>query len=169
MIKELRLRMIVSGCKIVRRCYKKSWNLARDHNRHAFPIFVDMLRSFVKYGAWPENYEQFHFWEHDNEYKDSFITKGRCNKIGDKFCTPESRNLFLNKVDWNQRFTKYVKRDWLYCKTASVEAIRNFLQKHENVVIKRIDGCCGVGISKHHSVDLLNTDSQTDKIFGGVM
>lgn len=76
-----------------------------------------------------------------------------------KFNTPEAKELFLDKVKWNKRFAKYVKRDWLYCKESTIVTITDFLHKHENVVLKRIDGACGVGIDKYKAQDILSNKS----------
>ena len=128
-----------------------------------------MLRSFAKFGASDENYEQFHFWEHDDEYKNSFITWRRNMAIMYKFCTPEAKELFLNKVAWNKRFAKYVKRDWLYCKESSAKAILDFLSMHKDVILKRIDSACGKGIDKYKSEDIMADTALLNSLTGADM
>ena len=155
LVKKLRLYRIVTVCKIPPQYFKTALKIAREYNLSVVPIFLDMLLSLVKYGASDENYLQYHFWEHDNEYKNSFITWRRNMEIMYKFCTPESKELFLDKVAWNKRFAKYVKRDWIHCKEMSIEAVKSFLKKHEYVIVKRIDGACGVGVDKYKSADIL--------------
>lgn len=166
LMKRLRLYRIVTVCKIIPQYYKKSKKIGREYGLTTFPIYIDMLKSLVKFGASDENYEQYHFWEHDEKYKDSFITWRRNMNIMYKFCTPESKELFLNKVVWNKRFKKYVKRDWLYCKEADIEAVKNFLHKHSDVILKRIDGACGVGIEKYQAAEIL-TDNNLLTSLGG--
>lgn len=155
LVKKLRLYRIVTVLKIIPQYYKKSRKIAHEYNLSTLPIYWDMIRSLIKFGASDENYEQYHFWEHDDEYKNSFITWRRNMAIMYKFCTPASKELFLDKVAWNKRFAKYVKRDWIYCKGASVDTIKRFLMEHADVIIKRIDGACGVGIDKYKAADIL--------------
>lgn len=123
-------------------------------------VFTDMLKCLVKYGASEENYEQFHFYGSDEEYRDAFITWRRNMAIMYKFNTAEVKELFLNKVKWNKRFAKYVKRDWIYSAESSKEQIVAFLHAHSTVIVKAIEGACGVGIDKYDSKDILD-----DKIF----
>lgn len=155
LMKRLRLYRVVTVCKIIPQYYRKSKKIGMEYGLKTFPIYIDMLKSLVKFGASDENYEQYHFWEHDEKYRDSFITWRRNVNIMYKFCTPESKELFLNKVVWNKRFARYVKRDWLYCKEADIEAVKNFLHKHSDVILKRIDGACGVGIERHQASEIL--------------
>lgn len=155
LVKKLRLYRVLTVLKIIPQYYKKSQKIAREYNLSSWPIYWDMMRSLIKFGASDENYEQYHFWEHDDTYKNSFITWRRNMSIMYKFCTPASKDLFLDKVVWNKRFSKYVKRDWIYCKEASLETIKRFLEEHEDVIVKRIDGACGVGIDKYKASDIL--------------
>lgn len=166
LIKKLRLYRVWTVCKIVPQYYKKSKKIAREYNLSTLSIYWDMMRALFKFGASDENYEQYHFWEHDDKYKDSFITWRRNMAIMYKFNTPEAKELFLDKVRWNKRFAKYVKRDWLYCKESSIEVITDFLHRHEDVVLKRIDGACGVGIDKYKAQDILSNSKLLSQLGG---
>ena len=166
LIKKLRLYRVVTVLKIIPQYFKKSQKIAREYNLSLMPIYWDMLRSLIKFGASDENYEQYHFWEHDDSYKNSFITWRRNMAIMYKFCTPASKELFLDKVLWNKRFAKYVKRDWIYCKEVSIDAIKKFLGEHTNVIVKKIDGACGVGIDKYKSVEILSDNDLINRLEG---
>lgn len=167
LLKKLRLYRIVTVLKIVPNYYRESGRIAQEYNLSHMYTFKDMLRSFVKFGASYENYEVFRFWEHDDNYKDSFITWRRNMAIMYKFNTPEAKELFLDKVRWNKRFAKYVKRDWLYCKEASADAIKKFLETHVDLVLKKIDGACGVGIEKYKARDILANKPLLISLGGG--
>lgn len=164
--KKLRLYRVWTVCKIIPSYFKKSKKIAREYKLSTFPIYWDMMKSLYKYGASDENYEQYHFWEHDDKYKDSFITWRRNMAIMYKFNTPEAKELFLDKVQWNKRFAKYVKRDWLYCKESSLDTITDFLHGHSDVVLKRIDGACGVGIDKYKAKDILSDNKLLNQLVG---
>lgn len=166
LIKRLRLYRISTVCKIIPQYFKKSRKIAREYNLSMLPIYWDMLRCLVKFGASDENYEQYHFWEHDDVYKNSFITWRRNMSIMYKFCTSESKELFLDKVMWNKRFAKYVKRDWIYCKESSILTIKRFLDEHTDVIVKKIDGACGVGINKYKSSEILTNNDFLTKLGG---
>ena len=166
LLKSLRLYRIITICKIPVQYFKKARKISADYNIRSFPIFWDMIRCLVKFGASDENYEQYHFWDHGDEYKNSFITWRRNMAIMYKFCTPKSKELFLDKVIWNRRFAKYVKRGWIYCKDCDIETIKNFLNEHNEVIVKRIDGACGVGVEKYKSTDILENNNLLFKLGG---
>ena len=165
-VKKLKLYRIITVANIFPRFWGKSKKIAREYNLSTFPIFWDMMRSLIKFGASDENYEQLHFWEHDDEYKNSFITWRRNMAIMYKFCTPASKDLFLDKVVWNKRFAKYVKRGWIYCKESDLDSIRSFLMAHSDVVVKRIDGACGVGVDKYKAADFLSDSEKLQSLVG---
>lgn len=167
LIKKTRLYRVKTAFSIISQYYKKAKKIALEHNKRTLSIYWDLLRSLIKFGASAENYEQYRFfWEHDDKYKDSFITWRRNFAIMDKFNTPEAKELFLDKVRWNKRFAKYVKRDWLYCKESSRDVITDFLSRHEDVVLKRIDGACGVGIDKKKAYDILSDSNLLNQLEG---
>lgn len=168
LVKKLRLYRIITVCKIPLQYFKKSKKIAQEYNLSTLRIFWDMMRGLIKFGASDENYEQYHFWEHGDDYKNSFITWRRNMAIMYRFCSPESKELFLNKVEWNKRFAKYVKRDWIYCKDSSLETIKKFLQSHSDIIVKRIDGACGVGIDKYKSSEVLSDEHFLTKLGGQI-
>ncbi len=170
LFKKLRLYRIVTVLNIIPKYYKKSRKISREYKLNTLSIYMDMLRSLFKFGASDENYEQYHFWEHDDAYKNKFITWRRNLRIMYMFCTPKSKELFLDKVAWNERFSKYVKRDWIFCEESTLDAIIDFLHRHRDVIVKRIDGACGVGIYKYKSQDILSNQELLNSLKkGGVI
>lgn len=154
--KRLKLYRFVTIAKLIPRFWQKSKQIAKINNQGTITVFTDMIKCFIKYGASSENYEQFHYWGQDESYKNSFITWRRNMAIMYKFNTKEAKELFLDKVKWNKCFAKYVKRDWIYTKESSEKQIISFLNIHKTVVVKVIDGACGVGIAKYNSQDILS-------------
>lgn len=163
-VKELRLYRIITVLNIAPKFWKKSSLIAKENSVSTLYVFKDMLGCFFKYGASEDNYEQFHYYGKDHTYRDSFITWRRNMKIMSLFNTWDAKKLFLNKVEWNRRFSKYVKRDWIYSKEATVESLIEFLKNHDEVIVKTIDGACGQGIDKYLSKELLNKDAVLNSI-----
>lgn len=162
--KQLKLYRFVTMAKLLPRFWRKSEQIASANGVATHTVFTDMLKCLVKYGASEENYEQFHFYGSDEEYRDAFITWRRNMAIMYKFNTAEVKELFLNKVKWNKRFAKYVKRDWIYSAESSKEQIVAFLHAHSTVIVKAIEGACGVGIDKYDSKDILDDKNLLNRI-----
>lgn len=167
LVKKTRVYRLVTLGKIIPQYYKTSKRIARQQRCSTLRVYFDMLQSLVKYGASDYNYEWLEFWGRDDAYKDSFITWRRNFDIMFKFNTPHANQLFLDKVRWNKRFSKYVKRDWIYCKESTSAIIRQFLTEHKTVILKQIDGACGVGISKYESADILAREDLFISLVGG--
>ena len=165
--KQLKLYRFVTMAKLLPRFWRKSEQIASANGVATHTVFTDMLKCLVKYGASEENYEQFHFYGSDEEYRDAFITWRRNMAIMYKFNTAEAKELFLNKVKWNKRFAKYVKRDWIYSAESSKEQIVAFLHAHSTVIVKAIEGACGVGIDKYDSKDILDDKNLLKRICNG--
>lgn len=166
-IKGLKLYRFVTMIKLIPRFWRKSGQIASVNGVATGTVFTDMLKCLVKYGASEENYEQFHFYGSDEAYRDTFITWRRNMAIMYRFNTAEAKALFLNKVEWNRRFAKYVKRDWIYSAESSKEQIAAFLHAHPTVIVKAVEGACGVGIDKYDSKDILEDKSLLKRIGGG--
>ena len=166
-IKKLRLYRIKTVLNIFPKFWNKSQLIAKEKKVTSWAVFKDMFQCFLKFGSSEDNYEQFHFFGKNDAYKDSFITWRRNMRIMTLFNTKEAKALFLNKVEWNRRFSKYVKRDWIYSRDISKQQFIDFLEKHNSVIVKAIDGACGQGIDKYLSSDLLKRDSLLEQILSG--
>lgn len=156
------MNKIVSRLKLYRVAtvvliFPSYWKSSRDIVRHLGKaeascvsragIYLDMLGCLLRYGASDENYLQFRFYGKDHHYRDSFITWRRNMRIMRE--TPsEVIGLFLDKVRFNKRFSKYIRRGWLDCLEADASEIRDFISRYPSVIIKPVDSACGVGIRK---------------------
>ena len=158
-IKQLKLYRIATILSIFPLYWKSSKEIVEHYkdkdnkNVSRCKVYVDMLICLLRYGASDENYLSFEFYGKNHKYRDSFITWRRNIKIMRR--TPKSIvDLFLDKVMFNTKFSKYIKRDWLDCKNSDVKQVMDFIDKHEHVIIKPKDSACGVGIRKVSKNDL---------------
>lgn len=159
LVRRLKLYRIATVLSIPFQYWKSSKDIAVHFNVTTgggrFKVYLDMLLCLIRYGASDENYLSFEFYGKSHVYRDSFVTWRRNLKIMDK--SPKSVvNLFLDKVQFNKKFAKYVKRAWLNCKQSDAEQIVDFIEKYESVIVKPTDSACGVGIRKVCKKDLGN-------------
>lgn len=130
-----------------------SWNnsafiMAHAVGRKRISIYLDLLRSFLQYGADFNDYCTFSFWNKSNEEKDTYITLRRNDQLRFAFCTPRVYDLFLDKALFNTRYSKWVKRDWIATTCSPMTEVIDFINRHESVIIKPLSDYGGHGVKK---------------------
>lgn len=111
-------------------------------------IFEDMKKCAIKYGAGYMDYDLFEMYNLTPEQRDTYITRGRNAELVNKYNNKEYFHIFENKNEFNQKFEKYLKRDWIDTLSAPKEDVIKFIENHEIFMAKPIDGGCGKGIEK---------------------
>ena len=91
------------------------------------------------------------------KYNRKFISWRFSEKIYAKF-NPDfnERHILDDKILFNDLVHKYVHRDYLYLKNASLEDVKSFYSKHRKIIVKPLDGTCGNGIFSPSKIDQIN-------------
>lgn len=121
-------------------------------------IFIDMSKCAKKYGAGYMDYDLFEMYNLTDEQRDTYITRGRNNSLIAKYNKKEYFHIFENKNEFNTKFEKYLKRDWIDVTTAPKEDVIKFIEKHKEFMAKPIDGGCGKGIEKIETKNYKSSD-----------
>ena len=124
-------------------------NVSLIHNktgRSRIWLFQDMIRCTMKHGSGHIDYEQFEIYNMTDAQRSTYLTRGRNNAIVKQYNDPAFNHIVHNKDEFNAHFDKYLKRDWALMREK--ENAISFLRKHEDFMIKPLDGSCGVGIRK---------------------
>jgi len=111
-------------------------------------IFLDMTECARKYGAGYMDYDLFEMYNLTDKQRDTYITRGRNNNLIAKYNNKDYFHIFENKDEFNEKFNKYLKRDWIKVNGTEKEKVLNFMEKHKVFMAKPIDGGCGKGIEK---------------------
>lgn len=130
--------------------------------KNRISIFIDMQRCAIKYGAGYMDYDLFEMYNLTPEQRDTYITRGRNNALIAKYNDKEYFHIFENKNEFNTKFNKYLKRDWIDVATSTKEEVINFINKHETFMAKPIDGGCGKGIEKIETKNYNSSDELYD-------
>ncbi len=117
-------------------------------NKNRISIFFDMTKCAKRYGAGYMDYDLFEMYNLTDEQRDTYITRGRNNSLISKYNDKAYFHIFENKDEFNEKFDKYIKRDWIKVKGTDKEKVLDFIDKHNNFMAKPIDGGCGKGIEK---------------------
>lgn len=117
-------------------------------NKSRMSIFLDMTKCAKRYGAGYMDYDLFEMYNLTDEQRDTYITRGRNNALIAKYNNKDYFHIFENKDEFNEKFNKYLKRDWIKVKGTEKEKVIDFMKKHDIFMAKPIDGGCGKGIEK---------------------
>ncbi len=116
-------------------------------------LFADMVHCGLKYQAGYVDYDLFEMYNMTEKERATVITRGINNSLIKKYNDPEKRKIFHNKELFNERFDKYLKRDWLLINEGKFEEFKDFVSKHPIFIAKPTDLACGLGVDKVDSED----------------
>lgn len=114
-------------------------------------IMADFIWSVIRDGAGINDYFEYEFYKKRHNERKKFVVRTKRRLIAKRFNDPKKAVLFSDKGKFNQIFCKFVKRDWLDLDMASDEAVKEFLGKHKDFLIKPKIESCGIGIKVIHS------------------
>ncbi len=109
-------------------------------------LFKDMIHCTLKHGSGYMDYELFEMYDLTEAQRATYLTRSRSNAIVKQYNNQDFIHIFHNKDEFNARFDKYIQRDWVLMENK--EQSLAFFRKHENFMIKPLDGKCGVGVRK---------------------
>jgi len=138
--------------------FSKINSIHKKTQKRRLSIFNDMRHCAVKYGAGYMDYDLFEMYNLTDDERNTYITRGRNNDLIKKFNNPEFGYIFQDKTIFNEKYQKFVKRDFILVKNAKKEEIINFLEKHPTFMAKPISGTCGKGILKINTKDYQSLD-----------
>ena len=83
------------------------------------------------------------------EERRDVVTRGVNNQYVVKYNDFDYVHYFINKVDFNEKFSKYLGRDWLFVKSADQrDEFAEFIKGKEDFILKPVDGTHGDGVAK---------------------
>lgn len=108
-------------------------------------LLMDMVMCANKYGTGYYDYQEFEFYNLNKLERKTYLTRVKNNAIVKKFNNKEYFKYFDDKHEFNKRFNKYLKREWLVL-NENYEEFVNFCSNKKDIIVKPIDGCGGVGV-----------------------
>lgn len=90
-------------------------------------------------------YFDYELYNKEWKVRDTFLNEGYRQRVW-KACSTKSHQHYLaNKAHFNQKFEKFVKRDWIDASTCTLEEFKKFANKHERFFGKPVKGTGGFG------------------------
>ncbi|HEU4849625.1 MAG TPA: sugar-transfer associated ATP-grasp domain-containing protein [Terrimesophilobacter sp.] len=112
---------------------------------------------FTDYQDW-----DFHLLKHRE--RRTYMTHPKSNHIAQLVNQKEYRHNFADKSEFVQVFAKYVGRETLDVRTASVAELQRFVERHESVMIKVIDSDGGQGIERRNATAIDDYETFRDEL-----
>lgn len=164
--------------KKYRRRYLENKKINRLLNLHHLQrdekIVQDIYDSIAKYEIYIEEYFQFNFYKISGDERKEFVSDEERILLCDRMNKAENKELFDNKALTYGAFKQFYKRDVLGVDFKKHDKVRDviskygaefkaFLQKHQEFILKPIDGSLGAGVSLW-TVDEVVSDQYVKKM-----
>ena len=117
-------------------------------NKSKLGIFFDMIWCGLRYGAGYVDYDVIGFYKLNNKQRKTMLTRGINNKFVKELNEKEYWHIFNNKHEFNETFSKFVTRDWIYPVSNNKEKVLEWINNHSLFFAKPNAGQCGKGIEK---------------------
>ena len=116
-------------------------------NKLKIIIFIDMIICAIKYQSGYVDYLLFEMWNLNNKERKTVLTRGK-NNIFVKYYNDKNYNhIFLNKNEFNEKFKKYLKRDYIILNDNKKE-FNKFIKNKKIIFCKPINGTHGDNMEK---------------------
>lgn len=119
-----------------------SKNVASATGKSRLYIMFSAIYCMYKYGTIFTEYQALDFIHRSKKNRETFVTVLWLLKLLKKYNPPKYRYVFHDKRLFNKQFSEFTKRDSLSITTLN-SALKDFLKKHNQVVLKKSDGCSG--------------------------
>ena len=109
-------------------------------------LLFGYILDFLFYGFTVRQYIALGIYKKKHAQKITYVNYWRAKRIEKWFNDSIEAEWLNDKRVFNQKFDKYVKRDWLYVDDASDEEISAFLSNHSKSLLKPSNSSSGKGI-----------------------
>jgi len=130
--------------------YKAMFNkideIHKETGINRIKLFFDVIYCGFKYQAGYMDYWLFKMYELSKDQRKTILTRGINNSLIKKYNNYDYKCYFENKDKFNEKFKKYVKRDWLYLD--DYKSFSKFISNKDTIMAKPTIGTHGDGIIK---------------------
>ena len=128
--------------------FKTVSRVSEKTKKSKIKIFFDMVWCGIKHQAGYVDYEFYTMYNLTEDERKTIMTRGRSNHYVAKLNPKSYWHFFDNKDEFNQKFSKYLNRDWMYLNENNFDEFKKFIKKHEQIIVKPNNLSCGKGVRK---------------------
>ena len=155
-----KLKYIITRLKDIN--YKKMFETAglvhKINKKFKLFIFFDMIFCAFKYGAGYNDYYSFGMYDMKKNERNTILTRSKNNTLVAQLNPKDYWHYFDNKNEFNEMFSKYLKRDWFFLEGKTKYQFRDFIKNHQEIIAKPNNDSGGHGIEHIIVKDYLNSD-----------
>jgi hypothetical protein len=136
---------------------------SKGRSRAPIPLIIaDMLWCSVRYEMGFRDYAVWDIRLLNGRERRTWMTHPKAFRLNKTLNAPESRALLEDKAQFYRDFADVIRREWLDVRTASVDELTSFLDRHDRVLTKLADGEGGSGISVHDTSSISDVSAWRD-------
>lgn len=143
------MKYIIS--RIMKMDYKEFFNkvseISKENNKNKIIVFFDIIYCALKYGAGYVDYYSFEMYKLNKKERKTFITRGKNNLIVKSLNNVEKSRYFNSKILFNQHFSDYLNREWIYLDN-NFDDFKDFIKNKKEIICKPVSLMAGEGIEK---------------------
>ena len=137
----------------VGRMFDTAREISQQTGKNRLAVLTDSVWCGMKYSAGYMDYKVFAFYNLNGKQRATFVTRGYNNELIRRLNDKAYWDDFMDKVKFNRRFDRQLRRDWLEFAGSTPEDLGRFCEGKEWIMSKPLDACCGKGIEKLRPAD----------------
>lgn len=143
---------------------KKLSRISKETNRSKIGLMFNFLHCFILIGSGYSDYLNYKLYNRTKKEIKEYATIKTQDKFYEIVSPSAYKDFFSIKANFLKNFSKYIDRDSFY--KGSMEELRVFLNKHDEIMYKPVNGLAGSNVKKIITKEIKNIDSFYDEIIG---
>lgn len=127
-------------------------------------ITLDIIHCARKFGSGYYDYITYHFYELNDVYRDTYMTRKRSKKLVTLVNDESYAHCFDNKNEFDEIFSEFTARDYLDVVNCTREDAARYYNNHDKGFAKMLDLSCGIGAEILEMKDFESADAFYDYI-----
>lgn len=127
--------------------FKTIEEIHKRSNKSKIYIFFDIINCASKYQSGYVDYLLFEMWDLNKEERKTVLTRGKNNIFVRYYNNQSYGHIFLNKSEFNERFKKYLNREYIIL-NENKEEFKKFIKGKKLIFCKPINGTHGDNMEK---------------------
>lgn len=143
--------------------YRRCRDIGNKEKKNPFFMFLDIIICTIKYKSGVSDYFNYKFYKKTSKERKQYITIGDTDYFYEILSPSKYKTFFTIKPNFLKNFKKYINRDYWVIDDGK-EKLKNILDKHDELIVKPIDGLGGKEVEKIKTKDITNIDSFYEKL-----
>ncbi len=143
--------------------YKQLKELSKNNHKSPFIMFIDTAFSCLICKSGLQDYLNYKFYDKSWKERKEYATIGYQHEFYKLAAHWDYAPFFSNKVNFHKNFKKFVKRKCITYEDG-YEKVEKFINEHDSVIRKPINGLGGANVEKIETKDIDNIKNFYEKL-----